>query len=282
MHGLTLSLHELTKLEFLRQAQAPVQAIAESLDLKDVSPSLDSWPTSHDPRDPAGFEEASVQRNKNGLVIVISPKISQDHFDPYKMAVFASNETQAVRLQAELQMWLDFASNEHESSREHLINESHLFVKWLKSIANDHHQRVAHFGIITHLTGLVAQYCHPHASAELRAETLDSLMDLAKAGVDEAHRVVELLISPSAERMAGNEVAKNKDFVDSPVTGTRLVLVEDSYEIQIKQLIKYVPARSPPSSSLDRLVREAKLRDGVVKIYIRHYGKLIYLDFVKF
>jgi len=264
----TLSFEEVIRHDVLRQAQAPVQALAERVADCGDSARSDSQSGLQEPGITVSPKSTTVKRDDDGVVIVSSPTITQAHFDPYKMAVFASNELQAVRIRAELQTWIDLASNELDNPHEKLVSESHIFVNWLKSLSSEHKAKAAHFAKVAHLAGLVAQYCHPHADARMRAETLDELRSLADEGLDEANKVVELLTSPATEIAEKHELEKQKDFVDSPLTGVRFQLVEDTYEVAINRLVKHRPDETNSSRPLDRLIRETKLRNEQVKIVI--------------
>ncbi len=282
MRRTTLSFDEVIRHEVLRQAQAPIQAVAEHLAVREASALSDNHREPQDPSITFGTGSGSLRSDEDGILIVISPAISQDHFDPYKMAVFASDDIRAAGLRSELRTWIGLASNELDISREYLINESHLFVKWFRSLLSEDRTKEVHFATIAYLAGLVARYCHPHADAGIRAKTLDELRELANDGVDEAQGVFELLTSPSTKITNKHELKKQQDFVDSPLTGIRLQLVEDSYEVEINGLVKHTPDESHSHYPINRLVRETRLRNEPVKIVIAGDLKHIHSVFTLF
>jgi len=124
----TLSFTEVIRPEVLRQAQAPIYPDAEQ------AGGRESFAPSNDDREPQDATNAfdtgsgTIRSDEDGVLVVISTALSQDHFDPYKMAIFASDDIGAAGLRMELRTWIDLASSELDVTREHLISDSDLFV----------------------------------------------------------------------------------------------------------------------------------------------------------
>ena len=282
MRRTTLSFDEAIRHEVLRQAQEPIQAVAEYLAVRESSVLSDNHRELQDHINEFGTACNCLYSDEDGILIVISPVISQDHFDPYKMVVFASDDIRAAGLKVELRTWINLASNELDISHENLINDSHLLVEWFKSLLSEDRAKEVHFSTMAYLNGLVARYCHMHADAGLRAKTLDELRELANDGMDEAQEVFDLLTSPSTKTINKCELKKQKDFVESPVTGIRLQLVEDSYNVEINTLVKHTSDESHSHYQINRLVRETRFRNEPVKIVIAGDYKHIHSVFSLF
>jgi len=266
MADTSLSFADVISHKALRLAQAPLRKIAEQLRIPEVSGQYDFRPVLSARREAIATDTATVRLGKDGIVIAVSPVICRDHFDPYQMAVFASSEIQAAGLRAELQTWIDYAIDDLLIPRERLFTNTQTLVNWYTSLHGSDKKRADRLEMLARISGLVTRYCHPHAHADIRSDILERLQALAESGVNDAAKVFQLLISPSVDIISNNESRRHREFVDSPVTSLWFELVEDSYELEIKRLIYQEPTTADAHRSINRLVRERRLKNRTVDV----------------
>jgi hypothetical protein len=266
MSGTPLSFSDVISHGILRQAQAPLKQIAEKLHIQEVSGQYDFRPVLQNIGEKITAESASLQLGEDNIVFVISPLISQDHFDPYQMAIFASSEIQAVGLRAELRTWIGYASEDLHVSDLSEFNNSQLLVDWYQSLVNADEPKATRITNVAHIAGLVTRYCHPQADLMERSDILQELKDLGNTGVNDANKVFELLTSPSSKIINDHEWQKHKEFIDSPITSLYFQLVEDSYELEIKRIINRENTLSDSRYPIAQLIQETRLNKQPIKI----------------
>ena len=268
MSRTSLSLEDVIDPEVLRHAQAQVSDIARQLNVHEVSGQYDFRPILLVRGNAISTAFAKLRLGKDGIVMVISERISENHFNPYQMAIFAADEIEAAGLRAELWAWINYASKDLHNPTDLIFNNGMMLVEWYKSLLNSDRYEAARVIISVHLAGLVGRYYHHQAPPELRTGILHELQDMASRGVDVANKVFELLTSPSVKVKKENEVHKDKNGVEGVTGGLEVELVEEPYEIEIESYIQLETSKAKSQQTISHLIQEDKLSRKPIKIVI--------------
>ena len=268
MSRTSLSLDDVVNTEVLQHAQAQLSEIARQLHVHEVAGQYDFRPVLLARGNAISTEFATLRLGEDGIVMVISERISEDHFSPYQMAIFAADEIQAAGLRAELWAWINYASKHLHSPTGFIFNNGQLLVDWYKSLVNSDDIEAARLIIGVHLSGLVARYYHPQALPELRNGILHELQDMASRGVDAANNVFKLLTSPSVEIKNENELRKDKNDEEGATGRLEVELVEEQYEIEIESYIQPETSKAKSLHTISHLIQDDKLSRKPIKIVI--------------
>jgi hypothetical protein len=263
-----LSLDDVINPDVLRRAQAPLREIAKQLHVQEVDGQYDFRPVLLAQGQTIATASATLRLGKDDLVMVVSALISENHFNPYRMAIFATDEIQVAGLRAELWAWINYASKNLHSPVGHIFKNGRLLVDWYRSLVNSDSVQTARLITGAHLAGLVARYYFPQALPELRTGILHELQDMAGRGVELANQVFELLTSPSVKIKKENELHKEKDYVEGTTGGLEVELVEEVYEFEIESNIQPETGKAKSQRTISRLIQEDKLSRKPVKIVI--------------
>jgi hypothetical protein len=262
----SLSLDDVINPDVLRHAQAPLREIAKQLNVHEVDGQYDFRPVLLARGQTIATASATLQLGKDDLVMVVSTLISENHFNPYQMAIFATDEFQAAGLRAELWAWINYASKNLHSPNGHIVKNGRLLVDWYRSLVNSDSVQAARLIIGAHLAGLVARYYHPQALPELRTGILHELQDMAGRGVELANQVFKLLTSPSVKIKKENELYTEKGDEEATTGGLEVELVEELYEFEIESCIQPETNKTTSQRTFSHLIQEDKLSRKPVKI----------------
>lgn len=233
----SLSLKDSINLERLGRAQAPLRQMAKDLNIPEVDGQYDFRPLLLQSRaDKRTIRQATLRLERDKIVTVISSLIMEEHFSPYRMAVFASTEIHAAALRAQLLTWIHYASRDLRRTSEQLINNGYSLVSWYRQLLGDHPKEADRLEEITYIAGLVTTYYHPHADYKRRYYILRLLRKLAVNGSHAASSIHELLTSHLGGLVSFEALEQNHPTIEGVPTTVCFRLVEDLYEHQIKNL----------------------------------------------
>lgn len=249
-----LSLNESVERKKLRQLQATLEELASEQEVPLVAGMYDFSALLQDMDRRADKGGLSVTRGKDGILIVVSSNISVSHINPYNMSVFAASNIEAAGMRAELLAWLDYASEHLETTREDIVSGEGSFVSWYEALASTSPGQIEALARDACIAGLVSKYCHTEANQESRRNVLNNLKNMSNQGVAEADSVFKLLTSPTTSLIGEEELNKDVDAGDSPLSRLHFRLLEESNELEIRRPVGLgnpdINARYPLNSLL--------------------------------